>query len=101
MATVLVFIEPSGNIIKKCKITSLPLKEEVIIAKSIEFFNDDSPCFIHRSAVMKRLYSEIEEYFSQHGENRVYEWNWDVIPQYIRACLDMGEYVGKVQRIFE
>ena len=37
----------------------LPLKDEWIIKKSIEFFNDPEPCFIHRSAVTIRLLNEI------------------------------------------
>src|SRR5574344_1768310 len=29
----------------------VPLKESVILAKSVEFFDDPEPCHIHRSAV--------------------------------------------------
>ena len=39
----------------------LPLKDEWIIKKSIEFFSDPEPCFIHRSAVTIRLLNEIWE----------------------------------------
>ena len=35
-------------------LTDLPLKEEIILEKSEEFFNDPNPCFIHRSAVRVR-----------------------------------------------
>jgi hypothetical protein len=38
----------------------LPLRETVIIEKSIHFFNDHEPCYIHRSAVQIRLIAEIE-----------------------------------------
>ena len=41
----------------------LPLAEEVIIEKSIEFFNDREPCAIHRGAVQLRLLSELERLF--------------------------------------
>jgi len=37
----------------------LPLKDEWILKKSIEFFNDPEPCFIHRGAVTIRLLNEI------------------------------------------
>ena len=40
-------------------LTDLPLKDEWIIKKSIEFFNDPEPCFIHRSAVTIRMLNEI------------------------------------------
>jgi len=45
----------SGNL------EDLPLKDEWIIKKSVEFFNDPEPCFIHRSAVAVRLLHEIRE----------------------------------------
>ena len=37
---------------------NLPITEEVIIEKSIEFFNDPEPCAIHRGAVQFRLLAE-------------------------------------------
>ncbi len=39
----------------------VPLKETVIIEKSIRFFDDPEPCFIHRNAVRVRLISEIQK----------------------------------------
>lgn len=47
----------------------IPLKEEVIIEKSIRFFDDPEPCFIHRNAVRVRLISEIQKELTE--ENRV------------------------------
>lgn len=42
----------------------LPVKEEVILEKSIEFFNDREPCVIHRTAVHVRLLAELEQILS-------------------------------------
>jgi hypothetical protein len=42
-------------------IADISLPEQLIIEKSIEFFNDPNPCFIHRSAVNTRLICELEE----------------------------------------
>lgn len=39
----------------------IPLKEEVILQKSMEFFDDPEPCQIHRSAVRVRLVAELEK----------------------------------------
>lgn len=39
----------------------IPLKEEVILQKSVEFFDDPEPCHIHRSAVRARLTAELEQ----------------------------------------
>ena len=38
----------------------IPLKEAVILEKSMEFFSDPEPCHIHRGAVRVRLTAEIQ-----------------------------------------
>lgn len=43
---------------------NLPITEEVIIEKSIEFFNDPEPCAIHRGAVQIRLLAELDALIS-------------------------------------
>ncbi len=50
------------------ELDSIPIKEAVIISKSIEFFNDHNPCYIHRGAVTVRLLGEIEAYLKMHAE---------------------------------
>lgn len=40
---------------------NLPLPEEVIIQKSIHYFSDPEPCYIHRSAVIMRLAAELQQ----------------------------------------
>ena len=42
----------------------VPFDEEIIIKKSIEFFNDKEPCAIHRGAVHMRLLAELEDLLS-------------------------------------
>ena len=39
----------------------LPLCESVIIQKSIQFFDDPEPCYIHRDAVRIRMLAELEQ----------------------------------------
>ena len=51
-----------GVVILECNFNRLPLKEKVVLEKSVEFFSDPEPCYIHRSAVMVRLLSEIWEF---------------------------------------
>lgn len=68
------FLNNRKEVVKSYKLTSVPIKEQTIISKSIEFFNDPEPCFIHRSAVIKRLVAEIDDYFyniSKTGTNEI------------------------------
>ena len=39
----------------------VPIKEDTIIGKSIYFFDDPDPCFIHRNAVRIRLTEELHQ----------------------------------------
>ena len=45
----------------RAPLIEIPIREEVIIEKSIEFFDDSEPCYIHRGAVVTRLAGEIED----------------------------------------
>lgn len=51
---IIMLFDSSGNIILKDELKSVPLKEEYIIKKSIELFNDSEPCIIHRNFVIKK-----------------------------------------------
>jgi hypothetical protein len=49
-------------------LNDLDFPETLIIAKSIYFFHDEAPCFIHRSAVVSRLASELELMLEQNPD---------------------------------
>ena len=65
-------------------LTDLPLKEEIILEKSEEFFNDPNPCFIHRSAVRVRLLAELEEAAGR-GE-------WELWEKYMGVAVDSVDF---------
>jgi hypothetical protein len=71
-------------------VTTLPLKGEVIIAKSVEFYNDPEPCFIHRGAVCNRLYEEIiDALHATPASNNTVDSSG--LPETLRAWLDIKE----------
>ena len=47
----------------------IPIRESVILEKSITFFDDPEPCHIHRSAVRVRLISELQEELARQKDN--------------------------------
>jgi hypothetical protein len=65
----------------------LRFPEKLIIGKSIEFFHDPEPCFIHRSAVASRLVVEIDVLLRNQNEFSV-ETLEESHPSYL------GEYTG-------
>lgn len=41
------------------ELKALPIKESIIIEKSILYFDDPEPCYIHRNAVNMRISEEL------------------------------------------
>ncbi len=52
----------------------LPLSENIIIEKSIDFFNDPEPCYIHRDAVRVRLLAELEAGLKHNFQSIPSQW---------------------------
>ena len=50
----------SGEMLFDGRLTGLELPDAIIKALSLRFFNDPEPCEIHRSAVMSRVFAELE-----------------------------------------
>lgn len=50
-------------------ILNLPLKDEYITKLSIEIFDDDDPCIIHQSYVIKEMVSKLLELFKTQGKS--------------------------------
>lgn len=91
------FLGTGNVVVKSCKITSLPIKEQIIISKSIEFFNDSEPCFIHRSAVMKRLITEIDDYLYSVFKGGINEIKWSAFNEQFGDTLELGAEVGSIR----
>jgi hypothetical protein len=90
------FVDNADKVLLERKLISLPLNEAVVINKSIEFFNDPEPCMIHRSAVMKRLFVEIESYLEAMLQKNIVEIDLFCLPEYLRNYLSLPAGVIKV-----
>mgnify|MGYP000394751636 FL=1 len=47
------------RILYEGRISDIPIKEKYIISKSVELFDDDDPCIIHKSYVVKEYADQI------------------------------------------
>ncbi len=90
-------IDNNGSTKLECKFNSLPLKDEKIIEKCVELFNDHEPCIIHKSFARKKLLFEIDEYFIQVLPSGKGQIIWESIPQNIRELLNINDDVIKLQ----
>jgi hypothetical protein len=57
-----------GAVLFEGPLNELRFSEKLIIAKSVFFFNDPEPCFIHRSAVAARLFGELNLLLEKQSE---------------------------------
>ncbi|MDR1542078.1 MAG: hypothetical protein LBU32_29695 [Clostridiales bacterium] len=60
-------IYAGGLMLFKGELLDVKIKEESVLQKSIEFFNDSAPCYIHRSAVIIRLLNELWDKLEENG----------------------------------
>lgn len=93
---VVCFTDSGDKVILEKKLTDLPIREEEIIKKSIEFFCDPAPCMIHRSAVMKRIFAEIDETFSSLNKPDGVSLQWDELPYHISQYLNISGDIRQV-----
>jgi hypothetical protein len=62
-----ILTDECGKTLYDGKIYGIPIYGDVILQKSIEFFNDPEPCYKHRGAIYMRLWAEIEQYLEPLG----------------------------------
>lgn len=86
---IITFINNEREVVYKGKITSIPLKDDMIIKDSIKYFDDDSPCFIHRSAIMEKIYVNIGDYFANELVKNRNELLYDEIPINLTDYIDL------------
>ncbi len=52
-------IEHDGKTLFKGNVMNMPVKKQAVVDKSIELFDDDDPCIIHTSYVVKHFAEEL------------------------------------------
>ena len=60
-----IIIESNDRIIFKGKKMNMPIRKDAIIEKSIELFDDDDPCIIHTSYVIKHFADDLIKLFEK------------------------------------
>ena len=66
----------NGDIIYEGPLNELPVKEEYIIEKSRELYNEEEPCIIYRTHITKKLYLDIwDQMKEKHKKRRTADCN--------------------------
>jgi hypothetical protein len=66
-----IFLGKEQREIKKVPINKLKYKEDKIKTKSIQIFNDDDPCIIHKTYCINALSLELLNKLEEMGEERI------------------------------
>lgn len=69
-------VRQGESVLYRGTVEELPLDHDAVVQKSIEFFDDANPCYIHETAVRVRLIGEMEKRIEE-GENVL-----DLVRQY-------------------
>ncbi len=64
-----VIVKRGDYILYDGNILNIPLKDKYITQLSIEIFDDDDPCIIHQSYVIKELVSKLLELFKEQDKS--------------------------------
>lgn len=84
-------LSAGDSVIYKGYLKDLPIKEKIILQKSIQFFSDPEPCHIHRSAVALRLTEELYQKRSDPKELLRLLNEWTACPSADRFVLISSE----------
>lgn len=63
-STIIEIIHNDETIIYKGMLSELPLREEYIVAMSIELFSEKEPCIIYRTHIIKKFFLNFYEALS-------------------------------------
>ncbi len=66
----LITITRNGKVVYDGRIADIPIQHDAIIAKSVALFDDDDPCIIHQSYVIKEYVDELLTLFGNAKELR-------------------------------
>jgi hypothetical protein len=64
-----IIVRKNGNILFEGNIIDLPLRDSYITQRSIELFDDDDPCIIHKSYVIKDFQDKLLTIYNESKTN--------------------------------
>ena len=67
-----ILIKKQDTIVFKGKMMNIPFKQSAIVQKSIDLFDDDDPCIIHTSYVIKHFVDDLLKLFDLSQTDTLY-----------------------------
>lgn len=90
----LIFKDKQSKVIFEGVWHKIPFREPYIIEKCIEFFGDPEPCFIHRSAALSRILTEMIVLFEKFEHDQMTIDLNEETAKPIKSCIDQTNISG-------
>lgn len=85
------FLDKNKSVIKRTSILKLPIKDKIIIDKTIEMFNEDEPCIIYKTAAINQIGMEILKALENKIDYAVFKKK--DLPEIIGNIVDLNDNV--------
>ncbi|MEX1376246.1 MAG: hypothetical protein AB1Z23_02120 [Eubacteriales bacterium] len=91
-----IFLDKDKNVLLETIIKELPINEESIIKKSIDYFNDPEPCIIHKTYSRNSIIFEINDFILDCIDNDVCKIKPDgIFLKYVNMPADIDRILLK------
>ncbi len=77
-----------GTILYYGRVMELPIKEDYILAQSLEVYQEKDPCIIYRTHIIKRFLLKLYEALKETDDNGI-------------ACLELKNYFKELDLTFQ
>jgi hypothetical protein len=83
-----IIIKNEKNVLFKGNIINMPVKKEAIIKESIELFDDNDPCIIHTSFIVKKFAERINSLYDPTKKSSIPVKNHQELSEFLDIEID-------------
>ena len=87
--TMLTFYGHAGRMVAQYKLLSLPVREDWLVHRCLEIYNDPAPCQMRRTSVVNRLLGELVGFLEGVVSDNDERLDWDEFPLSFREWIDL------------
>lgn len=83
-----ILIKNDKDTIFKGNIMNMPVKKDAIIKESIELFDDDDPCIIHTSFIVKKFAERINDIYNPTTKSVIFIQDHQELQDFLDIDID-------------
>ncbi len=83
-----ILIRNNDDVLFKGNVMNMPVKKDAIIKESIALFDDDDPCIIHTSFIVKKFAERINDVYNPTAKSPIYIKDYQFIQDFLDVNVD-------------